>query len=68
MRPPVLEEMTRAVSRHRTAAGYGAVFLATATWATSPIFVKLLGRDTAFTAMALAFWLDAVTFLILFVL
>lgn len=48
-----------------SAGGFLVVFLATACWATSAIFISLLGSDTAFSALALAFWRDLATFIAL---
>ena len=43
-----------------------AVILAAASWGLSGIFVKLVGLEVEISALALAFWRDLVTFLILF--
>jgi drug/metabolite transporter (DMT)-like permease len=45
--------------------GYLAVVLAAACWATSGLFVKLFGAETGISALALAFWRDLATFLVL---
>jgi drug/metabolite transporter (DMT)-like permease len=42
-----------------------AVILASACWATSGIFVKLIAADTGMTALSLAFWRDITTFVVL---
>lgn len=42
-----------------------AVLLAASCWATSGIFVKLIAADTGISALALAFWRDVSTFLVL---
>jgi DME family drug/metabolite transporter len=42
-----------------------AVLVAAACWATSGIFVKLIATDSGVGALALAFWRDLVTFLVL---
>ena len=47
------------------AAGYLAVLIATACWGTSGIFVKYIAADGGITALALAFWRDTATFLVL---
>lgn len=47
------------------AAGYLAVVLATACWGTSGIFVKFVVASSEVTALALAFWRDLFTFLVL---
>jgi drug/metabolite transporter, DME family len=43
-----------------------AVLLAAACWGTSGIFVKFVAADTEVSALALAFWRDTTTFLVLF--
>jgi drug/metabolite transporter (DMT)-like permease len=47
------------------AAGYAAVILAAATWGTSGIFVKYITQYTGITALALAFWRDLSTAIVL---
>ena len=42
-----------------------AVILAAASWGLSGVFVKLIGADVDIEALALAFWRDLITFLIL---
>ncbi len=49
------------------AAGYLAVLIATACWGTSGIFVKYIAADGGITALALAFWRDTSTFLVLLI-
>ena len=46
--------------------GVFAVILATAAWGTSGVFVKFVGQSLPITALALAFWRDTFSFLILF--
>lgn len=48
-------------------AGSAAVLFAAACWATSGLFVKLFGGATGISALALAFWRDAATFVVLLV-
>ena len=43
-----------------------AVLLAAASWGLSGVFVKLIGVEVEISALALAFWRDLVTFLVLF--
>lgn len=45
--------------------GYLAVLLATACWGTSGIFVKFVVASSGISALALAFWRDLTTFLVL---
>jgi DME family drug/metabolite transporter len=45
--------------------GSTAVLVAAACWATSGIFVKLFGEATNISALALAFWRDLTTFVVL---
>jgi DME family drug/metabolite transporter len=45
--------------------GYLAVLIATACWGTSGIFVKFVMANSNVTALALAFWRDLFTFLVL---
>jgi drug/metabolite transporter (DMT)-like permease len=47
--------------------GYLVVLFATACWGTSGIFVKFVITDTQVSALALAFWRDLSTFLVLLV-
>lgn len=47
--------------------GYVAVLMATACWGTSALFVKLILADQQVSALALAFWRDLATFLVLFI-
>jgi len=49
------------------AVGYGAVLLATACWGTSGVFAKLILTEGAVSALALAFWRNLTTFIILLV-
>ena len=49
------------------AVGYGAVLLATACWGTSGVFAKLILAEGAVSALALAFWRNLTTFIILLV-
>lgn len=48
------------------AAGVLAVLVATACWATSGIFVNFIMADRQVSALALAFWRDLATFVVLF--
>jgi drug/metabolite transporter, DME family len=48
------------------AAGYLAVILATACWGSSGIWIKFLVADSGISALALAFWRDLSTSIILF--
>jgi DME family drug/metabolite transporter len=47
--------------------GFLAVLAATACWGTSGIFVKFVVADTAVSALALAFWRDLSTFIVLLI-
>lgn len=47
--------------------GYLAVLVAAASWGTSGVFVKFIVADANFSALALAFWRDLLTFLVLLV-
>ena len=47
--------------------GYLAVLLAAACWGSSGVFIKFLVADSGISALALAFWRDLLTFLILFI-
>lgn len=51
----------------RDMVGYLAVLLAAACWGSSGVFIKFLVADSGISALALAFWRDFLTFLILFV-
>ena len=44
-----------------------AVLLAAASWGMSGIFVKLIGAEVEVSALALAFWRDITTFVVLFI-
>lgn len=55
---------TRAVLE-TPAAGYGAVLIAAAWWATSGLFVKLIASEADISSLALAFWRDLCTFCVL---
>ena len=44
-----------------------AVLLAAACWGSSGVFIKFLVADSGISALALAFWRDFLTFLILFI-
>lgn len=48
------------------AVGYLAVLLASACWGSSGVFIKFLVADCGISALALAFWRDLLTFLVLF--
>jgi DME family drug/metabolite transporter len=54
-----------ATSDRSDAVGYLAVLIATACWGTSGIFVKFVMASSDVTALALAFWRDLFTFLVL---
>lgn len=54
------------VSRRSNALGYLAVLLATACWGTSGIWVEFIVEASGVSALALAFWRDLTTFLLLF--
>lgn len=54
-----------ALSTRSDLAGSLAVLLAAACWATSGIFVKLIGAEASISALALAFWRDLTTFVVL---
>ena len=47
--------------------GYLSVLAASACWGTSGIFVKFIMANDDVTALALAFWRDLSTFLVLFI-
>jgi drug/metabolite transporter (DMT)-like permease len=54
------------VSSQANAVGYVAVLLATACWGTSGIWVAFIVEASGISALALAFWRDLTTFVILF--
>ena len=54
------------VSRRSNALGYLAVLVATACWGTSGIWVEFIVEASGVSALALAFWRDLTTFLLLF--
>ncbi len=54
------------VSQSSNAIGYLAVLLATACWGTSGIWVEFVVEASGVSALALAFWRDLTTFLVLF--
>jgi DME family drug/metabolite transporter len=54
-----------ATSDRSDAVGYLTVLVATACWGTSGIFVKFIMASSDVTALALAFWRDLFTFLVL---
>jgi DME family drug/metabolite transporter len=54
-------------SRRPDLLGYLAVLVASACWGTSGIFVKFIMANAEVTALALAFWRDLFTFLVLFI-
>jgi len=56
-----------ATSDRSDAVGYLAVLVATACWGTSGIFVKFVMASSDVTALALAFWRDLFTFLVLLI-
>ena len=53
-------------SVHSDLIGSVAVLLAAGCWGTSGVFVKFIAADTDISALALAFWRDIITFLVLF--
>ncbi len=53
--------------KQSSAAGYLAVIFATACWGTSGIFVKFIFASIEMSALALAFWRDLTTFIVLLV-
>lgn len=67
MTGPETPEAEAEVSSRSDLIGYLAVVLAAACWATSGLFVKLFGVETGISALALAFWRDVATFLVLLV-
>ena len=60
-----LEDRSRTPDRSDLV-GSLAVLFAAASWGLSGVFVKLIGAEIEISALALAFWRDLVTFLILF--
>jgi len=64
--PAVLEGRAGAPNRSNTI-GFLAVLAATACWGTSGIFVKFVVADTTVSALALAFWRDLSTFIVLLI-
>jgi DME family drug/metabolite transporter len=60
-----LPRSTVTTSDRSGAVGYLAVLVATACWGTSGIFVKFIMASSDVTALALAFWRDLFTFLVL---
>jgi drug/metabolite transporter (DMT)-like permease len=54
------------VSQRSNIAGYLAVLFATACWGTSGIWVAFIVEASGISALALAFWRDLTTFLVLF--
>jgi len=62
--PATLEDRARASHRSEVIRS-PAVLLAAACWGTSGIFVKFIAADTGISALALAFWRDITTFLVL---
>jgi DME family drug/metabolite transporter len=67
MTQPAALEKTSETGSRSDLIGSLLVLLAAACWGASGIFVKLIVADTAVTALALAFWRDITTFLILLV-
>jgi DME family drug/metabolite transporter len=65
MTEPAVDPGSAARSSLFEAKAMPAVLLASACWATSGIFVKLIATDTGMTALALAFWRDIITFVVL---
>jgi DME family drug/metabolite transporter len=65
MSRPAVVENTPEVLRRSDLVGSLAVLLAAACWGTSGLFVKWIANDTEVTALALAFWRDVTTFLLL---
>ena len=55
------------LEQNSDAVGYLAVLVATACWGTSALFVKLILTDQQVSALALAFWRDLATFVVLLV-
>ena len=56
----------REATQPSNAVGYLAVLLATACWGTSGIWVEFVVEASGISALALAFWRDLTTFLVLF--
>lgn len=50
---------------HLDVVGYLAIFIAAASWGTSGVFVKFIVAESKLSALALAFWRDLFTFLVL---
>ena len=65
-RVPALEDKARAPAGSDLV-GSLAVILAAASWGLSGVFVKSIGAEVEIEALALAFWRDLITFLILVV-
>ena len=63
---PAVEDIARTPARSDLA-GSLAVILAAASWGLSGVFVKSIGAEVEIEALALAFWRDLITFLILVV-
>ncbi len=59
--------MTDKRAQESNEVGYLAVLVATACWGTSGIWVQFIVDASGISALALAFWRDLVTFLVLFV-
>ena len=64
---PSATRHTGDVSQSTDVSGYVAVLLATAFWGTSGLFVKLILAESEVSALALAFWRDLTTFVILLI-
>ncbi len=58
--------MTEKGAQESNEVGYLAVLVATACWGTSGIWVQFIVATSGVSALALAFWRDLVTFLVLF--
>ena len=56
------------ISVHSNISGYLAILTAASFWATSGIFIKLIMNHSHASAIALAFWRDLATFLVLLLL
>ena len=63
-RPAAVEPIAKS-PRRSDVAGLLAVLLAAACWGTSGLFVQWVATDTEVTALALAFWRDVTTFILL---
>ena len=59
-------EVGEVLAPARDMVGYLAVLLAAACWGSSGVFITFLVADSGISALALAFWRDFLTFLILF--